>query len=890
MDTNRWNKIKQIFNDSCECAPEEKRSFVRDACGDDAELEQAVLNLINADKRSYTLLDEIPDYTDDELIDTAVSKQIGPYKVLKELGRGGMGVVYLVERADKQYQKKMALKLVKRGMDTDEILYRFRSERQILASLEHPNIARLYDGGATEDGSPYLVMEYIEGEPITTYCDNGKLTIDERLQLFTKICKGVQFAHQNLIVHRDLKPSNVMVTNNGDVRLLDFGIAKLLQDPADQERAYTQPWARRISPRYASPEQFSGKRITTASDVYSLGIILYELLTGTHPYNDDAGKNTFGLPDIPRNIESPVSRVQKTDNVEIFHTRQTTKSSLSRRIRNDISMIVLTALHPDPHLRYQSAEQLLRDIERHLSGHPVGAHPPSPLYRFKKFIARNRAVTASIVIIFSITMLFSIFFWMQSERIALERDAVKIERDKAIKLAGFLNGLFDAANPFNPTTERIDTLRAAELLKRGAERVHAELTGQPVIRSQMLRSIGLAYQGMGLYDEAHSYLSDALEIRKNIDGIDPNELIESYTDKGFLLYINGEYKESESLLREALILTETLPNISMKEKANVMHTLGITLIMIPEREEAESLLRGALFMRKEIFGNEHQEIAATLGALGTVLDDMGKFDEAEEVLQETVQLRESLYGNDHPSVAIGYNNLANHYREVGKLEQAENAIREAIRINRSVLGNDHLYVAQNLQLLGSILRFKGDYENAEKILEETLELYRQYHPDNHSAISVALFAYAGLHLTTGRLDTAEDAIRESLQMLWLQGEELDYPIAVNLQRLGTILYRKGDLARSLETYARAIRIFEVIVPATDNRLISAKRMTAMIQLDLGDFTSAESILKDIYSDLQATRSEDDTLVQQTLADLVQLYQAVGDEEKASYYSGLLQQH
>lgn len=292
-------------------------------------------------------------------------------------------------------------------------------------------------------------------------------------------------------------------------------------------------------------------------------------------------------------------------------------------------------------------------------------------------------------------------------------------------------------------------------------------------------------------------------------------------------------------------------------------------------------------MRKEIFGNEHQEIAATLGALGTVLDDMGKFDEAEEVLQETVQLRESLYGNDHPSVAIGYNNLANHYREVGKLEQAENAIREAIRINRSVLGNDHLYVAQNLQLLGSILRFKGDYENAENILEETLELYRQYHPDNHSAFSVALFAYAGLHLTTGRWDAAEDAIRESLQMLRLQAEELDYPIAVNLQRLGAILYRKGDLERSLETFTRAIRIFEVIVPATDNRLISAKRMTAMIQLDLGDFTSAESILRDIYSDLQATRSEDDTLVQQTLADLVQLYQTVGDEEKASYYSEML---
>jgi eukaryotic-like serine/threonine-protein kinase len=387
MNTERWQHLTEIFLEVCDKIPEKRITMLDARCKGDDQLKNEVLALLRADTKNATLLDgelqQAINHLFEELPELPAPEQIGPYKVVSEIGRGGMGVVYRVERGDKEYKKTMALKLVKRGMDTDEILKRFRHERQILASLEHPNIARLYDGAVTDDGRPYLVMEYVEGEPITTYCNNRRLTIDERLKLFFTVCKGVRFAHQNLIVHRDLKPSNVMVTNNGDVRLLDFGIAKLLQPSLNEEVPHTAPSMQLITPGYASPEQIDGGNITTASDVYSLGIILYELITGSHPYRGTDGKTVITRHTETHQIESPLLRIGKTHTEENFNSRNTTKNTLYRRVKNDLNNIVMTALDPDPQNRYQSAEHLLLDLERHMSGHPVDARPHTIPYRFK---------------------------------------------------------------------------------------------------------------------------------------------------------------------------------------------------------------------------------------------------------------------------------------------------------------------------------------------------------------------------------------------------------------------------------------------------------------------------------------------------------------------------
>jgi eukaryotic-like serine/threonine-protein kinase len=893
MNTDRWNTVKEIFNKACELSPGDRRAYLKKACGGDTGLETEIRDLLRMDGATSTLLDGIPGYDidppDGNPVEPAASERIGPYKILEELGSGGMGVVYLVERADRHYNKRMALKLVKRGMDTDEVLHRFRHERQILASLEHPNIARLYDGGASEDGRPYLVMEYVEGEPITTYCDTRNLSIDERLRLFATVCNSVQFAHQNLIVHRDLKPSNVMVTRTGDVRLLDFGIAKLLQESEVDDRAYTRPWARRVTPQYASPEQLSAGPITTASDVYSLGIILYELITGSHPYKNSAGENTFGLPEVSKRIESPAARIAKSNSDEIFKARRTTKNSLHRRIKKDLESIVMTALHPEPERRYQSAEQLLRDIERHLNGHPVNAHPPATLYRFRKFVGRNRTVSASVLSIFLITVFFSIFTWMQSMEIARERDVAETERDKALELASFMDRVFEAADPFNPDGGTTDTLRVATLLQRGAESARRELGESPETQAQMFRSIGLAYMGLGMYPEATVYLEEALSLRISSPGTNTNDLIESYLDFDKLLYSIGEYGRAEALMRKALAIVEAHPEVHDDQRANVWHSLAVNLAALNQQEDAEEYFRHSLEIRRSLYGDVHQQIAAHLSSFGTLLSDMEKYTEAERMLRESIAIRQELYGSDHPAIAVGFNNLAHHLLKMKKLDEAEAAVREALRINRIALGSEHLYVAQNLNLLGSILRFKGNYSAARDALHESIHLLRTHQEGDHPSLPISLHAYAGLLIQLDSLNEAKTAILEALQIERDREDGRHFGVAVTLERYGEILHRQGDPTEALEAYTESVQIMEKLFHPSHRRLLAVRQSTASVMKDLGQIDDAEQTLRDIYMILQDTAEPDDPLTRSTLRELVDLFEAHGENEQASHYKAMLNQ-
>jgi len=922
MNTDRWNRVKEIFNEACELSPAARRAYVRKACHGDVELEAEVMTLLRADGESSTLLDLVPEgpateswidrlsvekpdkASGDDAANVAPEQQgakesgrgtgqkniqqVGPYRIIRELGRGGMGVVYLAERADGQFRKKMALKLVKRGMDTDEILHRFRHERQILATLEHPNIARLYDGGASADGRPYLVMEYIEGVPITEYCDRHRLTVAERLALFQTVCEGVQCAHQNLIVHRDLKPSNILVTDDGSVRLLDFGVAKLLQEQSEDDVPHTRPWMRLVTPDYAAPEQFTGNRITTATDVYALGILLYELLTGTHPYKDGDGLNTFGIPDAAKLVESPVARVLRTDDSRVFDARKTTRRSLARRLSNDLENIVMTAMNPDPEHRYRSAEQLYRDIGLYMSGHPVTTRRQTSIYRFRKFVGRNKTAVASVSIIVVISILFGIFSWMQHRETARERDIAEYERDKALMLAGFMERLFDASNPYNPEPERIDTLRAFELLQRGAETAENELAGRPDVQAQMFRSVGVAYRGMGRYEEADTYLSKSLELRKSTPGVDVNDLLHSYADLGFLHYVQGRYAESEAILHLALELAQEHQDAGDIGLANIMHTLAVTLSARTRWDEAEPLFRQALEIRKRKFGPIHQEVAATQGALASLLTSTGKHEEAHALMRESVRVRRKLYGNNHPSVAIGLNNLAVELRSARRFEEAELAIREALEINRTTLGDHHLYVTQNLELLGSILRFQGHLDAAEEKLSESIRRYRNYHGSDHPGLSIALFAYAGLQMALDRLDEAEEALLESLHIEALGGEVPEYAKAIRFYRLGTVQYRKGDFDTAFETITESASILAGILPPTHPRVVHARNRQALFAGELGYYSDAETILSGVYNALIEEHEHNHPLVQRTIGKMVALYRSAGDEESEAYYEAMLE--
>ncbi len=882
MDTHRWNKVKEIFNEACERPDEERLAFVKSECRGDEKLESEVIDLLRADGGTSALLDSIPEISYDipgnEPVEPVHTEIIGPYRIIEEIGRGGMGVVYLVDRADDQYKKQMALKLVKRGMDTDEILHRFRSERQILASLEHPNIARLYDGGATDDGRPYLVMEYIDGEPITSYCDTYKLDIDKRLKLFMTVCRGVQFAHQNLIVHRDLKPSNILVTNDGDVRLLDFGIAKLLQEAPDEDRAYTRPWARRVTPQYASPEQLSGERITTASDVYALGLILYELLTGTHPYKDSAGKNTFGLPDKSRWVESPASRVLKTDTEEIFSARRTTRKNLYRYIKNDIENIILTALHPDIQLRYQSAEQLLRDIERYFSGHPISARPGTRIYRAKKFIGRNKTATVSALTIFIITLLFAVFTWIQSEQIARERDRVQIERDKAQEVAEFLENLLYAANPAFGT-ERADTMRMREFVTKSTETIRQDLINQPVRRAQMLNVLGKVHSSLGMFEESHQLLKESLDLRIDLFGDYHHEVAESKNDLGVVIGRMGDYETAENMIRRALeIRTSIFGKIhddvgsSITDLANIVNTRG-------EYTEAEKLYRQALAINTELYGHSHRKVALAKFNLATILHRQGNLSESEELHRQALALKKEIFKGEHPSIAASYNNLGLVLSAKEKLDEARKSLYQAFTLRQKIYGDIHPRVLTSLNNLATVVAEKGDYETAKEYYEQSLALRKKVHGERSMEMSVAYNNYADILEKMGESEKAIAYNRDALAIIEANVGSQHPAYALVSGNLAAKLRRQGLITEAKEIYQKALSVYQNTLPPDHPSTARVMLGLAHCYTDLGLYDQAETLLLEAYDIFQ----EKNVNIEPARLSLIYLYESWNKPDMVAKY-------
>jgi eukaryotic-like serine/threonine-protein kinase len=748
MDTNRWSQVETIFNRACEISPEEQKEFVKNSCGGDKELETFILELLAADEIQTTELDAVPEFSSDISIepetDAVQGNRIGPYRIIEELGRGGMGVVYLVERADKHFTKRMALKLVKRGMDTDEILHRFRHERQILASLEHPNIARLYDGGAAEDGRPYLVMEYVEGDPITTYCDTRHLSVNDRIRLFVTVCNGVQFAHQNFIVHRDLKPSNVMVTTDGDVRLLDFGIAKLLQSTPDDEIPVTRPLTRFVTSAFASPEQISGKRITTASDVYSLGIILYELLTGSHPYPQHMAEEDPGQHEPLQRAELPSKRVATTDTDEIFTQRNITKGSLQRLLKNDLDTILMTALEPDPRFRYQSAEQLLRDIERYINGYPVNAKPQPSIYKLRKFIRRNRIAAGFSFIILILTILFIVFTWVQHAEIVRERDTAEA-------VALFLEDLFEASDPYARSDQRLDTLRAFDLVERGRVKI-GTLDLQPLVQARLADILGNVYRGVGVHDSAVVMHRKALEIRRKQPRSAWREKVATlnHLATDYLRY--GRFDEVIPLLEEAISL---IPSDEIMIRGGILQSLANVHRATGAFGPARTYLEESIQIQRTIDGTQGSslDLASRLSDMALLLREIEEYRAAEPWAREALDIWEAS-GRDHPEKAALLNNFGSILHNLGKLDDAEVAFREAMAIETRILGADHPTLAMTLTQLAELAREKKDYATGIELYREALRRISSFDPEN-SGVAIVSGLLANVLRENGEYDEAE---------------------------------------------------------------------------------------------------------------------------------------
>ena len=706
-----------------------------------------------------TTVEKLPEEAEPE-------RRIGAYRLLRKLGHGGMGTVYLAARADDQYQKRVAIKVI-RGLDSAEIVRHFRRERQILAGLEHPHIARLLDGGTTDDGLPYFAMEHIDGQPIDRFCDERKLSVRERLVLFQGVCGAVQHAHRNLVVHRDIKPGNILVTAEGVPKLMDFGIAKLLNpEVAGESRTAT---GLAMTPEYASPEQARGGAVTTATDVYSLGVVLYELLTGRRPYRLKSRETLVVLKaiceDEPERPSTAVGRTEErtlpdgttetTTADSVSRTREGTPERLKRRLRGDLDNIVLMALRKEPQRRYGSVEALSEDVRRYLEGRPVTARKATTWYRASKFVRRNAVGVAAAALLFALAVSFAVAMAVQSRRIARERD-------KAERLSSFMVDLFKVSDP---SEARGNTITAREVLDKGAERISRELKDDPETKATLMASMGNVYVSLGLYGPATPLLEEALRIRRQILGREHAEVARSMSDLAGLLRRKGEHDRAESLSREALAIQRKLLGDEHLDVANSLGRLGAIRLSRGDYAGADPLLREALAIQRKLLGDEHRDVARTLNDLGIVLHFRGDFGEAEPLYREALDIKRRLLGSEHPDVTATMNNLAALLHDEGDYAAAEPLYREALATNRKIFGNEHPIVATSQNNLAELLRDEGDYAGAERLFLQDLALRRKLFGNEHPRVGATLARVAGVLAETGRAAEAEPLAREAVTTL-----------------------------------------------------------------------------------------------------------------------------
>ena len=828
--------------------PAARAAALDETCAGRPLLRARVEDLLRYADEESTLLDHDPALVWATLIDeddADTPTHVGPWRIRRELGRGGMGAVYLAERADGEFEKQVALKLVKRGMDTDEILARFRHERRILAGLEHPHIARLYDGGASEDGRPYLVMEFVDGEPITAWCDRHRLGIDERLALFRTICAAVQYAHQKLVVHRDLKPSNIMVAVGGTPMLLDFGIAKLLTED-DSNTPVTRTGVRVLTPEYAAPEQLRGEAVSTAADVYALGTVLFELLAGSRPFGDRRTTDPDRIAPRPSLVAGRDSSSDPQLTAEAVATaRSTTPVKLRRRLEGDLDVIVLRALDPDVTRRYGSAQQLLDDLERHRAGLPVQARAPTLLYRARKFARRNGAgITAAALLLLTLVGGLGATMW-QARTAARERDAANEARRSTEEVMGFLLGMFDSADPLGVRLERTDTLRVQQLVDRGALRIRTELEGQPRLQAEMLTMLGRVYSNMGIFPSAEAMLEDALHAA-GAAGAGPRARAAPLVLLGNIAKQQGSFERSDSLLAAAIAVYDDarLPPDSTYTYA--VSERGSALMYIGDVEASRRMNDRARALVDSLQLSGTALHAQVLNNYGHLLHYTSDFGAAAEVFNETVGLERTYLGDSHARLASSLNNLASSLHYAGQLEEAEPIYLEVVKIALATLGEEHSETGIYLQNIAGYYDDLGRFDAAVPYYEASMHAHEASIGRANPNTALLLRNYGLNRYEAGEFEEAVALLREALGTLRTELGDDHLYTAVTASSLGSALTAVGDFgeAHALLTGARAT--LEDQLRPGHYLLLSTLRQLGRHYTSRGSDQSAEPLLRAAY--------------------------------------------
>lgn len=835
MNPERWQKIQELFLEVRELTSPARETLLRRMCGDDEALFNEVNSLLHSDQSAGSFLESSPISALDLAAQVShVGRRAGPYHILTEIGQGGMGSVYLAERVDGQFKQQVALKVINPGMHSTEILKRFRNERQITARLQHPNIARLLDGGLTEGGLPFFTMEYVDGLPIDKYCDSRKLSLADKLALFAEVCRAVQYAHQQLIIHRDLKPSNIMVQQDGTVKLLDFGIAKVL-DPApdtaeDFDLTRTGMWV--MSPAYASPEQFKGAPVSISTDIYSLGVVLYKLLTNRLPHEITSLS--------PGQIEAQVCRTDPERPSRLLARTGDggPAKKLSRKLKGDLDIICQQALHKKPERRYHSAEQLAEDIERHLNGKPIRARKDTLGYTTTKFIKRNRGPVATALLVLLSTAFLIAYYTTQ---LTAERNLAREEAATSAQITEFLMSLFEVADPGLSQGEEIT---ARELLGRGSHRIEAELSGQPEIQARLMHVLGRVYYTLGMYQESKSMTEGAIKHAQSIMAVDDPGMAEYISTLSWVLDI--ESKLDSALLLSAEALEINLQNFGEQSLAvgKSYHELATVYRHKGDFATADSLYRKALTIKKSLPDIDDVELAHTLNHYARLLYQRGDLAGSVPVYEEALAKREYALGREHPETVASMAGLAAALSELGQYDRAESLYRECLAAVRKTSGETHPYYGGILQSLATVLYQKSEYRQAEEYYREAIENQRRVYSRENAKVSNPLLG------------------------------------------LGTLLNKTGRTTEGLSYLEEATKIRR-------NTLGEQHWLTAVAEVALGEcltamgkYDEAETVLLSGYENLLQTFDKGNEHLVRALADLAGLYEKRGEAEKAEHYRSL----
>ena len=864
---------------------DDQLSFLREACSGDADLLSRALRTLNSDELSNAWWDN--EHADQDDGRELVGSIIGHYRIVDALGRGGMGQVLLGERADDQFRHKVAIKLVRNGLLSKQVQGRLKIERQILAALDHPNIARLLDGGTLDNGVPYIVMEFIDGVPIDKYCDAHKLTIRERLELFRKVCSAVHYAHQNLIVHRDLKPSNILVTADGVPKLLDFGIAKLLDARQfNQTMAVTHFESRLLTPDHASPEQVRGEAITTASDTYVLGVLLYELLTGRKPIRARGDRLSELEHAICEEAALPLDYGLRSSEqlppeflFELCESRRTTEARLRKDLRGDLGNIVAMALRKEPARRYPSVEQFSADIARYLDGMPVTARGDTWSYRAKKFVSRHAVAVAAAVVATLALSSFAVVTRMQAERIDEERASAE-------QVSSFLINVFEQADP---EQARGDKITVEEVLDSASQQLTRELDSQPSSKARLLATLGTVYGNLGNLQAAEKSLRTALEVHGDANETNDPQRADAQRRLAVVLIEQQRYKEAEQLLLNARDAFARIYGEQSKEVALALRDLA-RLRQVQERfSESDSMFSEAVTIFEADPSTRPSDLALTLNDWALLLSYRSEFTAAERLYRRVLASAPETLGENHPQLAQSTHNLAVALDRQGRLDEADPLYAESIAQYRKVLGPNHPRTANVLANYGRFLQRRRNYPEAQRVLNETVALQTQAYGPVKTPTAYARVNLALLYIETNRAREAEAELKAALDIYAQTLPENHQYIGAASLALGRALIaldRPGEAMRWLHS-AEQIASLQYSKQSPALASIFAAQGGALVGLNR--LAEAEPKLRDAYPLLVKVRGADDPYATQVRDWITALYERQGAGQKAAEYFASLRQ-